>query len=430
MDVIDLSLFEDFGTALLIGALIGIEREKRKTTEKEKDIAGLRTFIVLALIGAIAGWFTVVLKSSWILPAALIVGAMPIVAGYVMLARSRPDSPGITTEVAAIAVMLLGAMTTLGYREPAVVLAIVMTAVLAYKQPLHGMVGRIGWDDIFAGVRLLIATFIVLPLLPNRTIDPWNALNPYSLWLLVLLISGLSLVGYIGTRVLGTGRGTVFTGLTGGLVSSTAITLAFSRQSHDDRRKPIALALASGMLLAWAMMFGRVVAEVLVVNRAIVGSLLIPFVAMGAVAGIAAWILLRGSTAATAAAAETPSEVPLKNPFSLLQASKFALFFAAVLLIVALVQQYWPNRGLYAVAAIAGLTDVDAITLSLADYAKTGDPGIAVNAIVIASMTNTLVKCGLAVMLGGTVMRRPILISTGAIAATAVVTLGLMAMVG
>jgi uncharacterized membrane protein (DUF4010 family) len=425
-ETIDFTLFGDFGTALLIGALIGIEREKRKAGEDESHIAGLRTFIVIALIGAIAGWLDASLEVSWILPVALLAVSLQVVAGYVLDARARPDSLGITTETAAIAVFMLGVMSTHGYREIAVALAIALTAVLAYKQPLHGLVGKIGWDDLYAGVRLLIATFIVLPLLPDRTIDPWDALNPYSLWLLVLLISGLSLVGYVGTRVLGTGKGTLITGLAGGLVSSTAITLSFARQSRDDQRPAKSYALAAGMLIAWGIMFGRVIAEVLVVNRALLSAVLVPFVVMSLAAGIAAWFFMRRGAASESEAAP---EVSLKNPFSLTEAAKFGLLFAAVLLVVALVQQYLPEQGLYMVAALAGLTDVDAITLSMAEYAKTGNPTVAVNSIVIAALTNTLVKCGLAASLGGPTLRRPIMIATGAVVASGLVTLAVLAVV-
>ena len=420
---IDLTLIQDFGTAFLIGALIGLEREKRKVTEKETDIGGLRTFIVFALIGAITGWLGDVLDMPWILIAGLVSVTATIVGGYVVTARRTPDSLGITTEAAAIAVFLLGAMTTLGYRGPAVALAIATTAVLAYKQPLHGLVDKIGWDDIYAGVRLLIATFIVLPLLPDRPIDPWGALNPYSLWLLVLLISGLSLVGYVTTRWFGADRGIALAGVSGGLVSSTAVTLSFSKQSRDDARLATAYALASGMLLAWGIMFGRVIAEVLVVNRALVPQVLVPLVTMAVVAAIAAFLYLRHGAAQSKTASKAP-DVPLKNPFSLTEAAKFAAFFAVVLLVVELVQVYLPGRGLYMVAALAGLTDVDAITLSMAEYAKTGESQIAVNSIVIAALTNTIVKCGMAASLGGPALRRPILIATGAIVAAGLVAIG------
>jgi uncharacterized membrane protein (DUF4010 family) len=307
-------------------------------------------------------------------------------------------------------------MSTLGQRDLAVALAVAVAALLAYKQPLHGLVGRIGWDDIFAALRLSIATFIVLPLLPDRTLDPWGALNPYSLWLLVLLISSLSLVGYLATRWLGAKRGIAITGTTGGLVSSTAVTLSFARQGREDGRKTTAYALACGMLLAWTIMFGRVIAEVLIVNRAIAVPVLVPLVTMGVAAALPALFYFRRgvSTEDRPAAVQ---DVPLKNPFSLTAAAKFAAFFAAVLLVVKLVQTNFPGRGLYMVAALAGLTDVGAITLSMAELAKTGDSRIAVNAIVVASLTNTVAKSAIVAALAGAALRVRVLSAAGLILA-------------
>ena len=233
-ELLDVAL--DFATAILLGALIGIEREKRKAEEGESGIAGLRTFTLLALFGAAAGYISQTTSSPWILAAALIIVGASVVAGYFVAARVDPQSTGLTTEVAAVVVFLLGAMVMLGHAELAIGLGVVTAAVLAYKQPLHGFVDKLGWDDVYAGVRLLIATFIALPLLPNEPIDPWGALNPYSLWLLVILISSLSLVGYVLTRLLGPARGTALTGLTGGLVSSTAVTLSFAKEGRDKCR--------------------------------------------------------------------------------------------------------------------------------------------------------------------------------------------------
>jgi len=421
---LDLATVRDFGTALLIGALVGTEREKRRSAEAEAGIGGLRTFVLVALLGAISGWLANALHMPALLVAVLVVVGAAVLAGYVLAARVHPDSLGITTESAALTVCLLGAMTTLGYRELAVALSVVTAVVLAYKQPLHGLVEKIDWDDIFAGLRLLIATFIVLPLLPSRAVDPWGALNPYSLWLLVLLISSLSLVGYVGSRWLGADRGIVLAGLTGGLVSSTAVTLSFARQSREDSRRATAHTLACGVLLAWCIMFGRVIAEVLVVNRALVARVLIPFVMMGAAAAIAAWVLFRRGASAVDRTAAKPEAVRLRNPFSLTEASKFAAFFAVVLLVVKFVQIRFPGKGLYMVAGLAGMTDVDAITLSMAEYARSGDARVAVNAIVIAALTNTTVKCGIVAVLGGAVLRRAVLIATGAILVAATVAIG------
>jgi uncharacterized membrane protein (DUF4010 family) len=406
-----LAIAGDFAIAILLGALVGIEREKRKSEEQETGhIAGLRTFTLLALLGAVAGWMSRETSSPWILAAALLIVGAFVVAGYFVTARSNPEGHGLTTEVAAPVVFLLGAMVMYGHQELAIGLGVVTAALLAYKQPLHGFVEKLGWDDVYAGVRLLIATFIALPLLPNEPIDPWGALNPYKLWLLVILISSLSLVGYVLTRLLGPSRGTALTGLTGGLVSSTAVTLSFSREARDNPQN--VAALACGILLSWAVMFTRVIVLVAVVNRALLTQVLVPFAAMAAVVGCyAAFLYFRGGpTKGTA----QKGELKVRNPFSLIEAAKFAALFAVVLLATKFVQAHFPPSGLYAVAALAGLTDVDAITLSMSEFAQSGEAGVAVMAIVIAALSNTLVKCGMAFFLAGPTLGKPLLIAAAA----------------
>jgi uncharacterized membrane protein (DUF4010 family) len=407
--VVDVAVVWNFATALLIGALLGIERERHKREHDEQSIGGLRTFILFTLIGALGGWLTLALDSPWILAAALLGALAPVIAGYVLSARSQPDALGLTTELAAVAACLLGAMTTLGYRELAVGLGVMVAAVLAYKQPLHGLVQRLDREDVYAGLRLLIATFIVLPLLPDRPIDPWGALNPRSLWMLVLLISSLSLVGYVATRLLGAHQGIPLTGLTGGIVSSTAVTLAFAKQSQERAYEAATPALASGILLAWSVMLVRVIVMVLVVNRALLPHILAPLAAMAVVALACVGVLYgRGRTGST-------EGVPLRNPFSLTAAAKFAAFFALVLLVVKLVETYSPGRGVYFVATLAGTTDVDAITLSMAEYARDGSATVAANAITLAALTNTVVKAGMVVALGSPKLRVPILLAAAAV---------------
>ena len=173
----DIGVIWDFAIALLIGALIGVEREKRKSEDLEG--IGLRTFILFALIGAVAGFLS---RGGvpWVLLAAFLPVSALLFAGYSLASRSEDGAFGLTTEIAAVAVFLLAAMTMLGHRELAIGLGVVTAAALAYKQPLHGLVAKLGWDDVYAGVRLLVATFIILPLLPDRTLDPWEALNPYT----------------------------------------------------------------------------------------------------------------------------------------------------------------------------------------------------------------------------------------------------------
>lgn len=408
--------FLDFAIALFIGALVGIEREKKAAGEESKGIGGLRTFILFAEAGALAAWLAVRLQSHWIFIGAGMCVTAAVLAGYLVHARLHPEAHGLTTEIAAIVVYLLGGATLYGFQALAVALAIATSALLAYKQPLHGLVGRLGQDDLYAGLKLLIATFIVLPVLPNKTVDPWDALNPYKMWWLVILIASLSLVGYVASRWLGAERGIPLTGLFGGLVSSTAVSLSFARRSREaSSGGDLANALATGLLLSWTVMFGRVLVTVAVVNAALLPHLLVSMVTMGLLAlGCAALFYRKSRTAPPASA----SAVPLKNPFSLTSAIKFALFFTAVLLVVKVVQKYLPERGLYAVAGLAGLTDVDAITLSMADQAKAAvEPRVAVIAITIAAVSNTLVKCGLVVVLGTRALRTRILIASGVVLA-------------
>jgi uncharacterized membrane protein (DUF4010 family) len=398
-----------FATAVLLGALVGIEREKHKAEKVEAGgIAGLRTFTLVALFGAASGWLAKETSSPWVLAAGLIIAGGFVVAGYLAATRANPESTGLTTEVAAIVVFLLGAMVLLGYAELAIGLAVVTAAVLAYKQPLHGFVDKLGWDDVYAGLRLLIATFIALPLLPDEPVDPWGALNPYKLWLLVILISSLSLIGYVATRALGPARGIALTGLTGGLVSSTAVTLSFAREARE--RPGDTAALGCGILIAWAVMFARVIVLVAVVNRALLPPVLAPFLTMAAVAGaLAAFLYFRAGGGRGRSA---KGDVAVRNPFSLIAAAKFAALFAAVLFAVKIVQENFPPSGLYAVAALSGLADVDAITLSMAEFAGSGEARVAVIAIVVAALANTLVKCGLAFAIAGTALGRPLLIAT------------------
>lgn len=417
METQDFADIRNFFIALLIGALVGTEREKRKVTEQEISFGGLRTFILFAQAGAVSAWLSIHLGYPWIFVATVVAISAIVVTGYILESRVRPTEVGVTTELAAITVCLLGGAVMYGFEAIAVALAIATSAVLAYKRPLHEAVAKIGTDDLYAGLKLLIATFIVLPLLPDHLVDPWQAINPHRLWLLVILISGLSLVGYVAVRWLGPARGTLLTALSGGLVSSTAVSLSFARQSQTDASIAAGNAFAAGILLSWVVMFVRVIIAVAFVNLGLVGVVLAPFLAMAAITALlAGWFYWRGSGAARAG--EARSEVPLKNPFSLWEASKFGLLFAVVLLVVQLTQRYLHGEGLYVVAAIAGLTDVDAITLSMADFARLGgDAGTAVGAIVVAALANTVVKCGLVVALGSPALRVRLLPATVAILA-------------
>lgn len=415
---LDVGLAWKFLAALLIGALVGIEREKHKSASREITFGGMRTFMLFAEAGAVSAWLGQLLAMPWIFVATVIAVAALVGTAYTLEHSADPKSLGLTTEVAAINVCLLGGAVMYDQMAIAVALAILNTAVLAFKQPLHGIVAKLGTEDIYAGLKLLIASFIVLPLLPDHAIDPLGTLNPYKLWLLVVLISMLSLTGYVATRWLGTAHGTAITGLSGGIVSSTAVSLSFARESRERPDETSSDALASGILIAWTIMYLRVLLMVVLTNPAMLIPLLPPFLAMFAVNGLAAGFFYLRSVRSGAPGAEPAGAVALKNPFSLIAASKFGLLFAVVLVAVELTRRSFHGGGLIVVSALAGLTDVDAITLSMTRLGQDHSQiTIALTAIVAGTLANTVTKCGMALVLGSTALRRRVLPTSAAVLA-------------
>ncbi len=413
---IDVVVVRNFFIALAIGALVGIEREKHKTTEHPHGFGGVRTYILLAQMGAVSSWLSLHLQSPWLFMGTVFGTTLAVLSAYVLENR-HTAALGLTSQLSAITVCLLGGAVMYGYAEIAVVMAIVTSAVLTFKQPLHGFVNQLAADDLVAAVKLAIATFIVLPLLPNHPIDPWQILNPYKLWLLVILISGLSLLGYIAVRLLGQARGHALAGLAGGLVSSTAVSLSFARLSRLIAERGTAqslpsqqqetYALAAGILLAWLMMGLRLLGMVGLLAWPLFQQIWPMLSVMTVLSGLAAlWFYQQGSVTIGGAS----DAVQVKNPFSLLAAAQFGLLFLLVLGIVRLTELYLPIESLYLVAAIAGTTDVDAITLSMTELVKQKQNlTIAAAAIVIATLSNTLVKALMVAVLGSAMLRKQVL---------------------
>lgn len=409
----DVVAVRNFLLALAIGALVGIEREKHKTTEHPGTFGGLRTFILIAQVGAVSAWLSIHLQSPWLFISAVLALSLVVITAYVLENRQQPAALGLTTEISAITVCLLGGAVMFGYAELAVALAILTSAILTFKQPLHGLVSKLDTSDLYAGSKLLLATFIILPLLPDHAVDPWLALNPYKLWLLVILISALSLLGYIAVRLLGAARGTALAGLAGGLVSSTAVSMSMARQSKTEVDDDAADKLASGILLAWLVMFVRVMVTVALVYLPLLTQIWWPFSLMALfTAALAGFFYWRGN----AGRQIKQRQDNLSNPFSLWAASKFALLFALVLLTVKLTQHYAPAEGVYLVAALAGLTDVDAITLSMTELARQNNQlSLSAAALLVAVLSNTLVKGLLVMTLGSVLLRRKLMLATGLI---------------
>ncbi|WP_372005925.1 DUF4010 domain-containing protein [Tistrella mobilis] len=413
----------DVASALAIGALIGFEREKHKADEHLQGALGLRSFIIAALAGAVGALMTRAVGSPWPLVAVLLAVSGVVVASYVVEVSLDPRKSGATTELAAVATTALAALAVLGHRDMAVPLAVACAAALAFKKPLRRVVKGFDKADLLGMMKLLIASFIVLPLLPDRTLDPFDALNPYRLWLLVILITALGLVGYVAMRRFGTRTGTLMTAVAGALVSSTAVTLSLARHAAAVDGTAVRPA-AGGILIGWSVMAGRIAVLLVAVNPALLALLWPVLLALilPAMAG-AGWLLLRrtggavgpeqpagegtdgAGTARTSAAGVSAA---VANPFSLGPAIRFAALMAVIMFASALAERYLAPEALVAVGALSGLADVDAITVSMAErsLAEAARLDVAAAAIIAAALVNTGVKYGLAATAGGRVMAR------------------------
>jgi uncharacterized membrane protein (DUF4010 family) len=404
VDLTTTQAFARFGLALVIGLLIGIQREYsfRGSGEEGGLFAGVRTFGLIGLLGATAAYLADLLDTPVPLLALIaIVGAFLMVTYFVDAWRG---DVGLTTEIAALLVLLAGALAYSDQTAVASGIAVATAVLLSLKFEMRRFVTALTPDDVAATLKLAFISVIILPVLPNQTYDvpsPFNVLNPFKTWLLVVLISGISFVGYVLTKVVGAERGIALTGLVGGLASSTAVTLSFTERSqgNESLARPFALAV----MLAWTVMFGRVVVAVAAVNPVLAARLWIPMGASMAVGTLyCVWLFLQYRQRTT-----SDKEVELSNPFELGPAIKFGLLFATVLVIAKLAQDLFSTAGVYIAAIVSGLADADAIALSMAELQAEGSIAvdIAARASVIAAVSNTFAKGGI-VLAGGTVALR------------------------
>lgn len=388
--------------AALGGAAVGLERQwSGHAVGPAARFAGIRTFTMLGAIGGLSGW----LWSTGVqVPAAiLLVGGVAIVAtAYV--AGSRQDIDG-TTEVAALLVLAAGVLAGVGSVRVASGIAALTTLLLVEKSRLHAMVQRIDDVGLRSGVRFAVMALVILPLLPTGPYGPLGGIRPRELWALVLFFTGLSFAGYLARRLVGPGHGYLVTGLLGGLVSSTNVTFTFARASRSDAAG--ARALACGAVAANAMLYPRVVVATAILNPAVV-PLLLPFLIPPAIAAA-----LVAAVGALRPASDGTTDVSLHNPLQLGGALQMAALFQAVLMAVYVARDVWGASGVLTSASILGLTDVDALTVSMArGVAQAVSPSVAATAIAVGVLANTAMKLGLALLLGNATFR---LIAGGAL---------------
>ena len=372
--------------AILGGAAIGIERQWSGHAEgPAARFAGVRTFAMLGAIAGIAGWLA---KVEPVLAALLVGGAVALtVAAYV--ASSRRDVDG-TTEVAAVLLIAAGILSGMGFSRVASGIIAIEVLLLVEKSQLHSLVRRIDDMELRAGVRFAVMALVILPLLPEGPYGPYAAVRPRQIWLLVLFFSGLSFVGHVLQRIVGTARGYLVSGALGGIISSTQVTFTFARTS---RREPgAATALAGGAIAANAMLYLRVCAAIAVLNAALLPVAIRYLLPPAIVVGVAVALSTRRS------ARDDSSTHLSRNPLQIVAALQMAAVFQVVLILVRAAQATWGTSGLLTTAAVLGLTDVDALTLSMARGVSSLD--IAALAIAVGVMANTVLKALIAVVLG------------------------------
>lgn len=378
------------GIAVLSGLAIGIERQWSGKAEGPKArFAGLRTFTLLGLVAGLSGWLWAAGLTG---PAVIFLAGLGALVVVAYQAASKTDIDG-TTEVAAFVVLATGVLAGSGYDALASGITAVTALLLVEKRQLHSLVSKLDLVEVRAGARFAVMAAVILPLLPEGPYGPLGGIRPRQLWALVIFFSGLSFVGYIARRAAGPERGYALAGTLGGMVSSTSVTLTFSRLSRSHQ--VLAGPLAAGVIGANLMLFPRVLLACLVIERTVAVALWPAFVAPAILAALMLWSGIGRRTGDTV-------PPPDDNPLQLRSALQMAVLFQLVLFGVTVATTRFGLEGLFGTAALLGLTDVDALTMSMSSAAKSASTsaGDAATAITIGVFVNTLVKLGLAVVVG------------------------------
>jgi uncharacterized membrane protein (DUF4010 family) len=381
--------------ALAIGLLFGVERGyHRQQQEQAGRAAGLRTFGLIGLLGGVAGLLTKVIDTEiygW-----LFFGMAAIFATVYVINVTNSEDRGSTSLVASLLTFGLGSLAAVGHVATASSAAVVATLLLGFKPQLHAWVGRIEESELHATLKLLLITVVLLPILPDRGFGPAAALNPYELWWMVVLIASISYLGYFAMRMAGPGKGLVMTSLVAGLASSTALTVQLARMARGSSTSDANL-LAAGILIANATLFPRILAIIALTNRSLLALLIVPLALMTvliAVPSLLLWLNRQHN--------DNAATLDVSNPLELGMALRFGALLAVIMLAGKLAADAFGNAGVLALAAVSGVADLNAITLSIA---RMDDPAvtqqIAVVGILLAILTNSVFKAGFTTAVGG-----------------------------
>jgi uncharacterized membrane protein (DUF4010 family) len=382
--------------SLALGLLVGLERGWKEVTESDNNpFFGLRSFGLIGLFGGITGFLSTKLENTIII-AVIAASFMIFLTALHIYDSGREHGVGITTTVAAAITFLLGVLSSLGYMSVASSLAVLTAVLMSLKPFLYKWIRKLEAKEMYATLKLLLISVVLLPVLPDKGFGPWGALNPYQIWWIVVLIAGISFAGYFAMKIAGAGKGIMLTGILGGFASSTAVTLSFSKMGKGSPLKRI---FSAGILIACATMFPRMILIVSVINPQMLKQVAAPLAVSGVIvyAGMAVYWVRR--TKDKHIKAET---LPVSNPFQLAPALQFAAVLAAITFLSHAFSHWFGDTGVIILGFISGLTDVDAITISMARLANDGlSSTTASAAILAAAATNTLVKGTLALFIAG-----------------------------
>ena len=430
MEMMNLNLLQPFIIALFLGALLGFERTfaSRMDHEAADFLGGIRTYSLVSLFGSVMSFLGDHYAMELLFLGFIAIIAMTIISYY--LAFSKHNEGGITTEVSMLICFTVGVITQKNQIVLALFITIITAVILHLKEYLHRLADMIEKEDIRATLIFAIITFIILLFDPDFTVllkdigilssdiiarfpglEEVKVVNPYTVWLMVVLVSAIGFSGYIAIKILGSRKGIGLSGFLGGLVSSTATTVTFSKQSREsgDQGSPFPYAMA--VILACSTMFPRVMLEVLVINPDLLGSLAAVMGSMSAAGFIFCFILWKKS------GNEKGEEVKYQNPFSISLAVKFAVIFAVIVFISRIAEVIYGDSGIYALSVITGLSDVDPMTLSMSQISR-DDPSKlnqATIAITLAAFANTVMKGAMAFILGSKGFRKIVLVGFGII---------------
>ena len=393
------------GVALAIGLLVGLQRQFAKQGDDDDLFAGVRTFALVGMAGGLSATLAIASGSAIPLATGFVVIGVVVAIGY--LGGIRQGSLGLTTEVAAIVTFLAGAVAGYGGLTIATAVGVATTALLAAKPYTQEFISRLDRQDVEATIQFAVMAALILPILPREALGPapFDAASPFKVGLMVVFILGLSFLGYVLIKFVGARRGIGLTGILGGLVSSTAVTLTMSERSKSSAGLVRALAMA--VLLAWTIMYGRVLVEIGVVNSGLLPETIIPIGVGGAI--VAAWAAFVAIRRNDTVDDQDADDERFSNPFSLGPAFQFGLLYGIVLIGSKALSMYLGETGVYVGALASGVADVDAITLSMAELSRGNgelSDSTAANAIVLAAASNTLVKGGLVWTISSAGMRK------------------------